>query len=67
MLLCHEAGHFLAMRRFGYKNVRLFFIPFFGAATAGVGTTAVGWQRVVVSLAGTGAGHRARLRVGVAG
>ena len=52
VLLFHEAGHFLAMRYFGYKNVRLFFIPFFGAATAGVGTTAVGWQRVVVSLAG---------------
>lgn len=52
VLLVHEAGHFVAMRRFGYKNVRLFFIPFFGAATAGVGTTAVGWQRVVVSLAG---------------
>ena len=52
VLLVHEAGHFVAMRRFGYRNVRLFFIPFFGAATAGVGTTAVGWQRVMVSLAG---------------
>ncbi len=52
VLLVHEAGHFVAMRLFGYRNVRLFFIPFFGAATAGVGTTAMGWQRVVVSLAG---------------
>ena len=52
VLLVHEAGHFVAMRHFGYRNVRLFFIPFFGAATAGVGTTAVGWQRVVVALAG---------------
>ncbi len=52
VLLVHEAGHFVAMRRFDYRNVRLFFIPFFGAATAGVGTTAVGWQRVLVSLAG---------------
>ena len=34
ILLVHEAGHWVAMRIFGYRNLRMFFIPLFGAASA---------------------------------
>lgn len=30
VLLFHELGHYVAMRVFGYRNVRMFFIPMFG-------------------------------------
>src|SRR5262245_27527561 len=30
VLFVHELGHFLAMRVFKYRNLRMFFIPFFG-------------------------------------
>src|SRR5262245_26006745 len=35
VLLFHEAGHWVAMRAFGYRNLRMFFIPFLGAAVSG--------------------------------
>src|SRR5258706_5980780 len=35
VLLFHELGHYLGMRAFGYGDVRMFFIPFFGAAVSG--------------------------------
>jgi Zn-dependent protease len=35
VLFIHEAGHFVAMRVFGYRDVRMFFIPLFGAAVSG--------------------------------
>lgn len=31
----HELGHFVAMRAVGYVDVRIFFVPFLGAATTG--------------------------------
>jgi Zn-dependent protease len=52
ILLLHEAGHFVAMRLFDYQNVRMFFIPLFGAAVVGRNRQAAGWKRVLVSLAG---------------
>jgi Zn-dependent protease len=52
VLFFHELGHYLAMRIFGYRNLRMFFIPFFGAAVSGQNYTAPGWKKVVVSLAG---------------
>ena len=52
ILLFHEAGHYLAMRRFGYQNVQMFFIPFFGAAVSGLQLRAPAWKKAVVSLAG---------------
>jgi Zn-dependent protease len=52
VLLIHEAGHFAGMRTFGYRNVRMFFIPFFGAAVAGQKQAAPFWQRAVVLLLG---------------
>ena len=51
-LLIHETGHYLAMRAFGYRNLQMFFIPFFGAAVSGLSRRAAGWQKAVVLLAG---------------
>jgi Zn-dependent protease len=52
VLLFHEAGHWVGMRLFGYRNMRMFFIPFFGAAVSGTKHAAPAWQRAVVLLLG---------------
>ena len=52
ILFVHETGHYLAMRWFGYRNLRMFFIPFFGAAVSGQNYNVAGWKKVVVSLLG---------------
>lgn len=52
ILFVHELGHYLAMRWFGYRNLRMFFIPFFGAAVSGQNYNVAGWKKVVVSLLG---------------
>jgi Zn-dependent protease len=52
VLFLHEAGHYLAMRRFKYRNVRMFFIPFFGAAVSGRHYNVPGWKKATVSLMG---------------
>ena len=51
-VLVHELGHYLGMRAFGYRDVKMFFIPFIGAAVAGNKHAAPAWQRGVVSLLG---------------
>ncbi|MBI3203870.1 MAG: hypothetical protein HYZ29_20185 [Myxococcales bacterium] len=53
VLTLHELGHFVAMRAVGYVDVRIFFVPFFGAATAGwrvTGTTVL--REAAILLAG---------------
>src|SRR5437870_3320292 len=52
ILLFHELGHYVAMRWFGYRNLRMFFIPFFGAAVSGQNYNVPGWKKAVVALAG---------------
>jgi len=52
VLLFHEAGHWIAMRIFKYRNLRMFFIPFFGAAVTGQHWNVPGWKKAIVSLAG---------------
>ncbi len=52
ILLLHELGHLVAMLTFGYRNVKMFFIPFFGAAVSGQNHSAAGWKKAIVSLAG---------------
>jgi Zn-dependent protease len=52
VLTLHESGHYVAMRVFGYRNVRMFFIPFFGAAVSGQHYNIAGWKKAVVALAG---------------
>jgi Zn-dependent protease len=52
VLLIHECGHWAAMKAFGYRNVQMFFIPFFGAAVSGRQVRVEGWQKAIVSLSG---------------
>ncbi|EAQ80881.1 site-2 protease family protein [Blastopirellula marina] len=52
ILLFHEAGHFLAMKLFGYRDTKMFFIPFFGAAVSGRHLNVAGWKKGLVSMAG---------------
>lgn len=52
ILLFHELGHFVGMWAFKYRNMRMFFIPLFGAAVAGRHYNVPGWKKAVVSLLG---------------
>jgi Zn-dependent protease len=52
VLFVHELGHWLAMRTFGYRNLKMFFIPFFGAAVSGRHYNVPGWKKAVVSFMG---------------
>ena len=53
VLMVHELGHFLAMWIFGYRNLSILFIPFFGAvATAGKRPDMAAWKEIIVVLAG---------------
>ncbi len=35
VVFVHEAGHFVAMRLLGYRDPRIYFVPFLGAVTTG--------------------------------
>ena len=48
----HEAGHALAMRRFGYRGVHIFFVPLLGAMTVGSPVATTVRDRLAVLLAG---------------
>src|SRR5262245_1742921 len=52
VLLFHEAGHYAGMRLFGYRDVRMFFIPFFGAAVSGKRGDVAAWKEGIVLLLG---------------
>jgi Zn-dependent protease len=52
VIFFHEAGHALAMRAFGYQDLKIFFIPFFGGAASGRKAGAPIWQQAVVLFAG---------------
>jgi Zn-dependent protease len=52
VILLHESGHWLAMRASGYRDVRLFFIPFFGGGTTGRRAGVAPWKEGLVLLAG---------------
>lgn len=52
VLFIHESGHYLGMRIFNYRNVKMFFIPFLGAAVSGQKTQVEGWKQAVVCLMG---------------
>ena len=56
ILFIHESGHWIAMRAFGYRNLKMLFIPFFGAAVTGKHYNVAGWKKAVVSLAGPAPG-----------
>ena len=52
VLFVHELGHYATMRLFNYQNLKMFFIPFFGAAVSGRNFNVKGWQKALVSLMG---------------
>lgn len=52
VLLFHELGHLAGMKLFGYRDVKMFFIPFFGAAVSGRRRDVAGWKEGLVLLAG---------------
>src|SRR5262245_13311298 len=52
VLLFHEGGHALGMRLFKFRDVRMFFIPLFGAAVSGRARGAAAWKEALVSLLG---------------
>lgn len=52
VLALHELGHLAAMRAFGFRDLRMFFIPLFGAGAMGRKVDATGTQRAIVALAG---------------
>jgi Zn-dependent protease len=52
VLFVHESGHYLGMRLFGYRDVRMFFIPFFGAAVSGKRGAVTAWKEGIVLLLG---------------
>ncbi|MCX4239404.1 site-2 protease family protein [Paraliomyxa miuraensis] len=52
VLVVHEGGHFIAMKAFGFTDLKVFFIPFIGAAASGRKIDATPTQRALVSLMG---------------
>jgi Zn-dependent protease len=48
----HEAGHAVAMRLLGYRDVHVFFVPLLGAVTVGRSVTTTVRDRLAVLLAG---------------
>ena len=52
VLFVHELGHALAMKAFGYRNLQILFVPFFGAVASGRKRDVPAWQEIVVLLAG---------------
>lgn len=52
VLVIHELGHFLTMKLFGYKNVRMLFVPLMGAFVQGSKTTYSQKESLIVTGAG---------------
>ncbi|MEO6810699.1 MAG: hypothetical protein ABI353_16410 [Isosphaeraceae bacterium] len=52
VILLHELGHLAGMVLFGYRNVKMFFLPFFGGAAMGKKEGAPQWQEAIVLLLG---------------
>jgi Zn-dependent protease len=52
VLLLHESGHFAGMKLFGYRDVKMFFIPLLGAAVSGRKRGVAGWKEATVLLLG---------------
>lgn len=67
ILFFHELGHFAAMKLCGYRNLRMFFIPGFGAAVTGRAFNVPGWKKVFVSLMGPVPGIALGIFVGLCG
>ena len=51
-MVMHEAGHYVAMKRFRYRNLEMFFIPLLGAAVAGERTDVSAREECITLIAG---------------
>jgi Zn-dependent protease len=52
VIFIHECGHLLAMYLFGYKDLRMLFIPLFGAVAIGSDTGVTASKKVITYFAG---------------
>jgi Zn-dependent protease len=52
VLFVHEMGHFVGMKAFRYRDVKMFFVPMLGAAVSGRGGDPSGAKKAIVSLLG---------------
>lgn len=52
VILIHESGHYLMMKLFGYKKLKMLFIPFMGALVQGKKNVYSQTQSAIVLLAG---------------
>lgn len=52
VLLLHEGGHFLAMRKVGYRDLGVFFLPLLGAYVSGSKRVVTQRESAIVLLAG---------------
>ena len=57
VLFIHELGHLFGMWMFGYKDLRMLFIPFFGALASGKKENVTAWQESIVLLLGPMPGY----------
>ncbi len=57
VLFIHEAGHLFGMWLFGYKDLRMLFIPFMGALASGKKEKVTAWQEAIVLLLGPMPGY----------
>ncbi|GAA5168798.1 site-2 protease family protein [Viridibacterium curvum] len=48
----HEGGHALAMWAFGHRDLKIFFVPFLGAAVTAPEMPLAVWKRAIIYLAG---------------
>ena len=52
VILIHEAGHFIAMKSYGYSNVKMLFIPLLGAFVSGQPAHIHPVKKMVVLMSG---------------
>jgi Zn-dependent protease len=52
VILVHELGHMAGMIAFGYRDVRIFFVPFLGGAASGKKRGVARWKEAIVLLLG---------------
>ena len=52
IILIHELGHYTAMKLFGFRELQIIFIPFFGAVVMGRKPDATQTQHAIKALAG---------------
>ncbi|SLM28209.1 membrane hypothetical protein [Desulfamplus magnetovallimortis] len=57
VLFIHEGGHLLGMWLFGYKDLKVLFIPFMGALATGRKDKISAWQEALILLFGPAPGY----------